>query len=178
MPIKYSLNQLRHTGFLYHYTAWAKLPAVVPCGELRPSAACAPGEKPLLWFSANQVWEPTATKLLQVGDKAFRMSFEQMVDRFGAVRFGLRADDARLLDWRSACRFAGTPSTARKSMEKVGLAIGANPAHWFAVKTALALSELSFEVWGDGRWHRADPAAMAQVWSEVRGGITPRSEVA
>lgn len=169
MPIKLAANQVRPDAFLYHYTVWAKLPAIVASGELRPSAACAPNEKPLLWFSAHPAWEPTATKLLRVGDRALGISFKEMADRYGAVRFGFPGDDARLLDWRSACRFAGTPSVARKSLEKVGRAKGANPAHWFAVTTALSLQELSFEVWINDRWHLAEPTAMAQAWLNVRG---------
>jgi hypothetical protein len=81
---------------VYHYTAWAKLFAIVVSGELRPSAAGAPGERPLLWFSAHGTWEPTATKLLNVAGKIIEINFDEMVERFGAIRFGLRANDPAL----------------------------------------------------------------------------------
>jgi hypothetical protein len=51
-------------GMLWHYAPWFYLQHMVDSGDLRPSNAGAPDLTPTLWFSANQNWEPTATKLL------------------------------------------------------------------------------------------------------------------
>jgi hypothetical protein len=161
-------NQKR-SGHLYHYTPWAKLPAIIQSGELRPSAAGAEHERPLLWFSAHPVWEPTATKLLVSARGVRRMDFEEMEERFGAVRFLLPADDPRLMDWPTACRYAGTPFADRVAMERSGRMQGAYPSQWFALKCPVAVEALTLQVWLEDAWHRADAVEMAQAWAEVRG---------
>jgi hypothetical protein len=161
-------HDLQRGADVYHYTAWAKLPAIVASGELRPSSAGAPGEKPLLWFSANPRWEPTATKLRVLAGRVFRMSFAEMEERFGAVRFVLPRNDPRLMKWASACRYAGTPTAPRLALERAGRLQGANPAHWLAIKSSLAVEALGFHVCVEGRWCAADPNEMATVWAEIR----------
>ena len=94
---------------VYHYAPWAYLPSMVEAGCLRPSNAGAEGEAALLWFSAHQHWEPTATKLLMRRDGASRlMTFAEQLASFGCIRFRLAADDPRLMTWKAACAVAGT----------------------------------------------------------------------
>lgn len=52
-------------GQFFHYAPWEYVPRIVSSGMLKPSnAGGAPEEPGLLWFSANQSWEPTATKIV------------------------------------------------------------------------------------------------------------------
>lgn len=83
---------------LWHYAPGQYLPDMVSAGRLRTSNVGAPGEAPLLWFSANQTWEPTATKSVQTRRGLMRLTFAQQVARSGCIRFGLPSDDCRLLD--------------------------------------------------------------------------------
>src|SRR5690606_8416175 len=79
-----------------------------------PSSGAA-DDPPMLWFSANQKWEPTATKAVCDSNGNIRsLTFEQQVKLCGCIRFGISADDARLLKWREACSFAGTPKLLRR----------------------------------------------------------------
>lgn len=141
---------------VWHYAPWAYLARMVESGVLRPSAAGAPGESPLLWFSANQQWEPTATKIF---------TFKQQAMTLGCIRFGLPADDPRLLNWREACLTAGTPREARRGMVQAGKKRGAHPAQWFAIIAPVPLTELRFQVWLDF-WGDADAKEMAEVWTK------------
>lgn len=155
--------------YLWHYTPWSYLPKIVENGALRGSNAGAPGEVPMLWFSANQRWEPTARKLLlSPSGNAEQLTFEQQADLYGAIRFGISADDVRLLNWKSACTAAGTPRESRRELERVGKRIGASPSDWFATSAQIPLEELRLQVWV-GKWQDASsPMEMAQVWAESR----------
>jgi hypothetical protein len=159
-------------NMVWHYAPWAYLPAMVEFGALRGSNAGAPGEVPMLWFSANQQWEPTATKCAANnpnGTDLFVMTFKQQAERFGCIRFGLAADDSRLLNWKAACAAAGTLRDKRRGLVRVGIKKGANPAHWFATAATIPLAELDFQVFLDGRWQDAEsPKDMAAVWVERR----------
>ena len=155
---------------VFHYAPWAKLPAIVASRCLMPSNAGAPGELPLLWFSANQHWEPTATKMLLLSDGTRRsMSFQEQKIQFGCVRFGLSAHDTRLMNWKASCVVASIGRDERRALERSGKKRGADPAHWFAVVDPLPVSELILEVFGDEAWHFADAEEMAQVWKTQRG---------
>lgn len=152
---------------VWHYATWASLPRIVESGALRGSNAGAPGEAPMLWFSANQQWEPTATKWrTDKTGKPFPMTFKEQVKTVGCIRFGLPADDPCLLNWKAACAAAGTPRETRRSLEKVGKKKGADPANWFATLRQVALSELHFQVWAGGWFDATSPQDMADVWTE------------
>jgi len=157
-------------NMVWHYAPWAHLPAMVESGALRGSNAAAAGELPMLWFSANQLWEPTATKMVVNHTGALvSLTFKQQAERFGCIRFGLAADDPRLLNWKDACTAASTPLETRQVLEKVGKKKGGNPAHWFGTDATIPLTELHFQVWNEG-WHDAtSPQDMAEAWTKVRG---------
>jgi hypothetical protein len=47
----------------WHYTTLQKAHSIEADGKLRPATTGVPAnEKPILWFSLAQEWEPTATK--------------------------------------------------------------------------------------------------------------------
>jgi len=137
---------------LYHYTsARQHLPAILASGELQGRADMA-GERPLVWFSAHPFWEPTATKPRWLAGLVVPQTFEEYRDRAGCVRFALPADDARLMPWRRACKFAGIPKRDRWAMEGVGVKAGGDPRHWFALAGPAPLAELRAERLVGDRW--------------------------
>jgi hypothetical protein len=157
------------TQFVWHYAPWAYLPRIVQSGAIIPSNAKAESELPMLWFSAHQFWEPTATKVIGFPDGSWRaLTFREQVERFGCIRFGLASDDPRLIGWKRACAVAITPREMRRAMERAGRKKGADPKHWFACSISIALAELTFQVFV-GEWGKADPDEMANVWTTTRG---------
>lgn len=153
--------------FLWHYAAWARLPAMVESGELKGSNAGAPDELPMLWFSANQQWEPTATKLMQTQTGALVcLTFKQQAEHFGCIRFGLDESDSRLLNWKDACAAAGTRNEMKRLLEKSGKKQGAKPDNWYASAINIPLSELHFQVWVNRWMNAASIQAMADEWTK------------
>jgi hypothetical protein len=152
---------------VFHYAPWIRLPDIAESGRLMPSnAGGAPHEPPLLWFSSNPVWEPTANKSIMVNGTSHEMTFEQQQQTIGCIRFRLPASDRRLMGWEAACSFAGIPPRERQALEIAGQQRGASHEHWFAVAEPVPLHEVQLEVLLD-QWHRGNPAEMARAWSEV-----------
>lgn len=148
----------------WHYAPWARLDQIVQDGYLRPSNTGAENETPLLWFSARQDWEPTASKLAGNATSLWRMTLQEQRDSIGCIRFGLRHNHPRLLPWAAACKLAGTSFTSRRKLEAVGKRIGGSPSDWFAMEGVIPLTELRFQVLLD-RWHDARPVEMVEVWA-------------
>jgi hypothetical protein len=152
---------------VFHYAPAAYLDAILESGELRPSNAGAPNEKPLLWFSARQDWEPTSTKSVWINGRLRHLTFEEQALTKGCIRFGLPRADPRLMDWKRSCAFGGTKASIRRAMEQYGKRLGAQPSDWFSVPEPILLSELRFEVLLDWKWHLEDPYEMDQFWRDV-----------
>jgi len=138
---------------------------MVSSGALLPSNAEALHEAKLLWFSADQRWEPTATKVLRTNEGRIRkLTFDEQQERFGCIRFGLLSSDPRLLPWSDACKVAKISRVERRALEVAGTKAGSHHSKWSATICVVSLNELRLEVWVGG-WHPATSAAeMAAVW--------------
>lgn len=154
---------------VHHYAPCAYLPSIHESGVLRPSnAGASQRERPLLWFSANQKWEPTATKMMtdRFG-RPTQLTFEQQLARFGCCRFSLPADDPRLLTWAAACKAVGIGFTAKRQLEATGRRRGGNPLHWFATAESIDVADLAFSVFEAGRWVIASLPELADKWADA-----------
>lgn len=141
---------------VWHYTFGHKLGPIYETGGLLPNAPkVAPREKPVLWFSADQAFEPTATKLVQrPGERTLsRLSMQELHDIAGLFRFGISAADPRLVPWS-----AGLPRRARISgpgvagMLRAAAEVRAKPTNWFGSFDVIQLDELDFECWTGSDW--------------------------
>ena len=65
---------------LWHYTTGQGFIGVIDAGVIRPATArVAADERPIVWFSSNQEWEPTSTKIYVAHDgQARRLSKEEL----------------------------------------------------------------------------------------------------
>ncbi|WP_308874111.1 hypothetical protein [Thiothrix subterranea] len=151
------MNTIPISAMFFHYAPLSYLPRIVESGLLLPSnAGGANDEIPLLWFSKNQTWKPTATKSQMTPSGIKRLTFKEQRELFGCIRFGLPRNDKRLIDWRTACKVASISKKERLLMESVGRDQGANPLDWFATVDSIQLTELHFQFLTDS-WHDADP---------------------
>jgi hypothetical protein len=142
------------TSRTYHYTTGNKLLPISASGCLLPTnVMVAPQEKPILWFSVNPVYEPTAVKLIATADRrVYRPTFQELHQIIGIFRFGIVATDARLVPFNKLQRLAHISSHDMAAMTASGMRIGATPAHWTGTLIPLALSELDFEEWTGDMW--------------------------
>lgn len=181
--------------FLYHYTIGAKLRLIAGSGheggELQTRGhGAAPGEKPVLWLSANPQWEPTATKVISLdGGRTFmRPSLAQLHAAAGLFRFRVRPRqvvaelesrgiECKLVPWTRIAMVARIQPAAMVDMVQRGLSWGATPMHWWGCMGALPLwleqsGAMVFEGIGDGAGGGAgggggDVAAGRMAWRQM-----------
>lgn len=146
-------------ALLWHYTAGHKLPSIREACALRPNGAkVAPNERPVLWFSADAVYEPTAIKLVQMPGlaKLRRPSVAEMHELVGVFRFAIDREDARLAAWPAVHRRARISQAGVANMIRAGVEIGAKPMNWFGAFEDIPLANLRFEAWTGQRWVTAE----------------------
>lgn len=148
---------------LYHYTTGHKLGAIQRSGLLLPSSApvrC-PSELGVLWFSAHETWEPTATKpMLHRGVQT--RDLQALSDAVGLARFVWSADGKALdelpaawslFQWPLIADVARISNAEQRLMAEAGARVGARSADWWGRLAALDISELGLQVRAaDGRW--------------------------
>jgi len=163
------LKESCKANVLWHYAPWSRLHEIVKSGFLQRSNASAPKELPMLWFSANQVWEPTATKNMWLkSGQLMPLTFEAKNAKFGCIRFGIAEADPRLQKWKQACATAGILRGMRCTLERVGKKMGANPEDWHATAVNVPLNELHFQVWSSGWKDESSAKDMADAWTQLR----------
>lgn len=142
-------------ALLWHYTAGHKLRLIREACALRPNGAkVAPSERPVLWFSAEAVYEPTAIKLVQMPGhaKLRRPSVAEMHELVGVFRFAIDRADARLAAWPAVHRRARISAAGVANMIRAGVEIGAKPMNWFGAFENIPLADLRFEAWTGQCW--------------------------
>ncbi|MEN7530990.1 MULTISPECIES: hypothetical protein [unclassified Cupriavidus] len=148
------------TGYVWHYTVGTPLAAIARSGQLIPAAARAEvprlGEQEILWFSRNQQWDPSATKDDALDRARHTMSRAALHARFGLYRFGLPAQDMRLLPWPTVTRVADIDVPEAMTMVASGLRCGAAPTDWLGTLTSIPVEDLRFERWTGAAWTPAN----------------------
>lgn len=143
------------SALVHHYTSESHhLPMILASGELCPSIdAGFEHEPPLLWFSRNQQWEVTVSRMAKKRGNGLRpLTFRQQWAILGWVRFSLPADDSRLMIWPDACRYAGIDSASRRQMEAKGRRRGASPTDWLAIATDVLLADVRLQRFDGSAW--------------------------
>ena len=153
----------------FHYTFGTKLPAIVASRALLPLAIdLEPGERPVIWFSANPNWEQTATKLIfspQTGrvQRPTRFELHQMI---GVYRFRVDSQDGRLVPWPKIRRAAGISDDMTRTLVRNGRAVGADPKEWSGTLEPVPLEAVTFQAWNPVRgWVPASLSTEAEAWA-------------
>lgn len=154
---------------LHHYAPCIYLPSIIETGTLFTSNAGAPDEAPLLWFSSNQQWEQTATKIAgdAYGTNLRLLTFAEQWRMMGCCRFSIPAKAKRFMHWNDACQAAGMRRNKKRKMESSGRDLGADPAEWFALAESLGIDELEFSVFSGTNWKSADLRLTARAWGAL-----------
>mgnify|MGYP006274232821 CR=1 FL=1 len=155
---------MSHDRVLWHYTTGEKFVAIIEDGILKPTACrIDPGERPAVWFSANQWWENTASKILQTDGRLRSLSMaETAAYGKGLVRFGVERQTAPI-SWRKFRTLSGISPATYRNMAKAGKKRGANPGEWFASFERVPRELwVAVEVFQDKKWVTVQGALAAQ----------------
>ena len=83
------------TKIIWHYTTIPNLISILADGAIKPATARVPaGEKPAVWFSTHQHWEPMATKGMvdHNAPSGTRSAMDAEMDEIGRVRIAIAPD--------------------------------------------------------------------------------------
>ena len=146
---------------IYHYTTGMKLRSIINSGCIRPSTAhVPPHEKPVAWFSTQDQWEPTATKVPIPGMAG---QIETAKAQGGLVRITVPGTCAPYI-FPQLPLMAGTSPQTSIGLLLSGLELGSDPSTWrftpTPVPTALFRKVEFFDFANDG-WAVVDMAELA-----------------
>jgi hypothetical protein len=137
----------------WHYTTGENFIKIADSGVLLPTDAyIAPGEFPILWFSLNQIWEPTSRKAIFNEERKLVSFTKAQTERLGRglARFGFPS--ALLTPWNSLWKLANISRKKAKALEIVGCREGAIPAHWMGCLHEIAVNDLRIEILDENKW--------------------------
>lgn len=144
----------------WHYTTGEFAVRIAEAGVLLPTDAfIGPRERPVLWFSMEQDWEPTASKWCWQGSAVRKLDrWETCAAGRGLARFGI--DPSKLIAWPALARVARIPPKTADGLVRAGLRQGAVPTRWRGSVDPIPLTEcLAIEAWDfrgdalkDGSW--------------------------
>jgi len=157
----------------WHYTTAAKLAAILRSGQLRPATAGVPAsERPVVWFSTEPDWEPTACKMAFVPSRGLiRLNRDQTAALGGGLaRIGI--DAAILVGWPALARRANIHPEIVRELESGGHAQGAHPERWYGYIGTISASDprLRWEVLSGGVWVAIAETSGAEGSADVRRG--------
>ena len=146
---------------IYHYTTGLKLKQIINSGCIRPTTAkIEPHEKPVAWFSTQDHWEPTCTKVPIPGMQG---QIETAKDQDGLVRITVPGTCAPYA-FPQLPLIAGTKPNVCIGLLVAGLDLGSDPDTWrftpTPVPTAL-FREVEFFDFANDRWLAVDLAELA-----------------
>jgi len=125
----------RRKVIAWHYTTGIHFQRIDNDGELRPipTNGAPPEERPVIWFSTEAHWEPTASKAWRNSDGTIRtLSMTETFERGqGLWRIGVDPDVTTLHDFDDFMRLSGIPEQQARGLKRVGRDQGANPRRWF-----------------------------------------------
>ena len=145
----------------FHFTTGAKLRQIINSGCIRPTTAKIElHEKPVAWFSTQDQWEPTATKVPIPGIKG---QIETAKAQGGLVRIKVPGSCAPYI-FPQLPSIAGTKPTVCIGLLLAGLELGSDPDTWrftpASVPTAL-FREVEFYDFASDRWLAIDLAELS-----------------
>lgn len=152
----------------WHYTTGMHFLRIVESGVLYPATVgMTPPEKPILWFSLNQQFEPTARKCTFENGAMRTLSVQETFERGGGlVRFGISPH--HLLSGEKLRHRAHVDRKLWAGLRLAGIKQQADPDLWFGSISALEVQKFTIEAMNDsGSWERVkSPAA-----TEKKGGL-------
>ncbi|OEZ83366.1 hypothetical protein JAB6_29430 [Janthinobacterium sp. HH104] len=144
-----SAGTQQHTSIAWHYTTGQKFALIQKNGVLRPAhIGVLASERPVIWFSTNPVFEPTAAKAFVVDGVRRMLTVREMYDLAGGVvRLGCRI--SRLKSGADLRKAAKMQPAIWNVLASVGKRLGASPAEWWGYVGALMLDDVTVEMMND-----------------------------
>ena len=146
---------------VFHYTTGLKLKQIINSGAIKPTTAKIElHEKPVAWFSTQEHWEPTATKV-PIPGMAGQIATAQA--QGGLVRITVPGTCAPYA-FPQLPLIAGTKPTVCIGLLMAGVELGADPDTWRFTPAPVPTSlfrEVEFFDFANNRWLAIDLAELS-----------------
>ena len=146
---------------IFHFTTGLKLRQIINSGCIKPTTAkIAAHEKPVAWFSTQDQWEPTATKV-PIPGMAGQIATAQA--QGGLVRITVPGTCAPYV-FQQLPLIAGTKPIVCIGLLLAGLELGSDPDTWRFTPTPVSTAlfrEVEFFDFANNRWLAIDLAELA-----------------
>lgn len=119
---------------VWHYTTTSRLQQILSDGFIRPAAAVLQGgDKPVVWFSSNSVWEESANKSTRNSVGEIVLGNKESTRHFGGglARIACNAELVPF-SWKEFKKQSGVKSKIADAIYAAAIAHGARPSEWFA----------------------------------------------
>src|SRR5262249_48146143 len=147
----------RESRRLFHYTTKSRLIKIFETLEIRPTAIGVPKyEKPVVWLTYRQHWEPTATPMYP-GRPLYQLTFEELCKLDTPMRIEIDPRAAPL-DWPKWCNLSGVDRPVAAALKSVAEKKGARVDDWrmsFDPVRSADENWLAVEEFADGQWRDA-----------------------
>ena len=138
----------------WHYTVADQFESILVDHAIIPATAGVDTsrEKPAVWFSRRETWEPTATKgMLDRTTGHRRDATPEEMHEFGMVRIGV--DASGLTPWLVHRNKSGITARVASSLVTSAVAVGSNPGDWFVSYEPVPRERwLRVERWDGAEW--------------------------
>ena len=145
---------------IYHYTTGLKLRSIINSGAIKPTTAkIEPHEKPVAWFSTQDQWEPTCTKVPIPGMQG---QIETAKAQGGLVRITVPGTCAPYI-FPQLPLIAGTKPSVCIGLLIAGLELGSDPDTWRFTPEPVFTSlfrEIEFYDFANNNWLAVDLAEL------------------
>ncbi len=141
---------------LFHYTRITCLENIFQEKEIKPATlGVEPPEKPVVWCSFRQDWEPTATPAIKEhGGPRRQLTFDEFAKLETPARIEIDPRAAPL-NWRAWRKLSGVKARIARSLEEVALRQDANIADWRMSFEPVRVKDghwLAIELFVQGKW--------------------------
>jgi hypothetical protein len=135
-------------NLVWHYTTKEHAISIAKMGLLKVTKPPGCPDKAELWFSKQQFWEPTASKMVNkdgiwaatLGGE-FAMNIQ--VAYSGIYRFGIKYPNSNLMSWSKYKKAGNKTEFEIFLLETTGIEVGSNPKNWLVSLNNISISEVS-----------------------------------
>jgi hypothetical protein len=140
---------------IWHYTVKQRLDLILSDRLIRPAIRYVDleKEKPVVWFSSNQIWEETANKMWRDSSGLHPLNKEQTHNLAGGLaRIGVSPETAPHT-WSDFKRLSGVESEKAQELYQAAITLGGTPSEWFvSLEPVSAEKWLAVELYDGANW--------------------------
>ena len=163
----------QNTVLVWHYTTGFRAKKILFCEFIHGATENVPkNERPVVWFSMNQKFEPTALKAKRVDGILISITLREMIEHGqGLTRFGIIP--RVLLSGEKLRKRACITRDEWLRLKKVAIMRRADPHDWYGSTEPIDVSLCAFEVMNEcGKWQRIERSEWLQRQEMAREAVS------